>query len=130
MDRLDDRATARVSGKGWASLRPQFDQISEILLGVAPDTFGELTTIYVKYQFKQNDAPRVYAVLWIKKTSEMVLGLALPPGASRDPLQPPPPGKQYPRLTAYLTITASDKVPAELRAWARQAYSHVRDGNV
>ena len=75
-NRMDPRALERVSGPSWRKMRPLFDQVSGLLLSVSATARGELTTIYVKF-LDQETGPQPYAVLWIKKASEMVLGLAL-----------------------------------------------------
>ncbi|MBC7818538.1 MAG: hypothetical protein IAG10_16750, partial [Planctomycetaceae bacterium] len=78
MNRLDPDAVARVSGPRWSTLRPAFIEISDAMLAVSPEATGRLTTIYVKFQFMRGDSVIVYAVAWIKKSSEIVVGLALP----------------------------------------------------
>ncbi len=114
-----------MSGPSWQPLRAKFLDLSQTLLNVSPDTFAELTTIYVKYLFRQNETPVVYAVAWLKKSAEIVVGLALPEYVTAAVLQPPPPDKKYPRLTKYLTITLADDVPEQLGDWARAAYANV-----
>src|SRR5262245_55173257 len=76
-ERLDPRALKRVSGHSWQRMRPLFEQVSNTILSLSPTANGKLTTIYVKF-VSQETGIHPFAVLWIKKASEMVLGLALP----------------------------------------------------
>src|SRR5271166_7145826 len=93
-DRMDPRALVRVSGPSWRKMRPLFDQVSGLLLSVSATARGELTTIYVKF-LDQETRPQPYAVLWIKKAREMVLGLSIPDEATPPYFVQAPPGYGY-----------------------------------
>ena len=67
MDRMDTRATQRVSGPSWKEMRPTFEAVSEKLLSVCPTATGELTTIYVKYASQLETKGQPYAVVWLIK---------------------------------------------------------------
>lgn len=88
-----------------------------------PSTYGQLTTIYVKYSVRLNGP--VYAVAWIKKSTELVVGFALPGDVESLGLKLPPRDKKYAGLTGYLTLTPGDDVPVDFSSWARNAYANV-----
>lgn len=125
MERLDPRAEERISGRAWQGMRPQFEQISQALLAVSSSACGELTTIYVKYHTKETGG-QPYGVIWLKKSTELVVGFALPEGYDAAELRPPLQGYKYANLTAFLRITPQDNVPALVSQWAHDAYKHVR----
>ncbi len=81
MERLDERAAQRIAGPSWDEIRPLFAELHDVLIAVSPAASGELTTIYIKYMDKTK-SQQPYAVLWIKKSTEMVLGLAVPESAA------------------------------------------------
>ncbi len=123
-DRMDLRALERVSGPSWRKMRPLFDQVSDLLLSVSSTARGELTTIYVKY-LDQETGSQPYAVLWIKKASEMVLGLALPNEATPPYFTEAPRGCGYKGLTKYVAIHENDEIAPDLADWVKVAYAHV-----
>lgn len=125
MSRLDAASVERVSGPKWAPLRDAFLQLSDALLSAAPDATGNLTTIYTKYQVTRAGKVIVYAVAWTRKSSEIVVGLALPPGTTHDRLHKPPARMEYPALTSYFTVTTEQPVPPEVAEWAAAALAHV-----
>jgi len=126
VERLDSRAIDRLDGPNWQRLRPLFEEVSSALLSVSPNARGELTTIYVKFGSPSETAGEPYAVVWIKKSTEMVVGLALPDEVTSPLLGPPPPRHKYTGLTAYLTMKPGDAVPAELSTWAKIAFDNRR----
>ena len=125
MERLDSRARKKISGPAWHKLRPLFDEINKALLTVSPSARGKLMTIYVKYVSDETGS-QPYAVLWLKKSSQLVLGLALPQSYHATFLAPTPPGYNYAGLTAFLTVTVDTPVPEELTQWVQDAYDNVR----
>lgn len=126
MERLDLRAIDRISGPSWKSLRPSFEKIHETLIGVGPEVNGELTTIYIKYPVsKTNSNP--FAVVWIKKSTELIVGLALPATSIPPEFSGPPAGCKYARLTGYFKVTATSLLPVELPQLAKIAYQHTKN---
>lgn len=123
MERLDHRGYKRISGPAWKPLRPHFDAIHTAITGVAPTVCGTLTTIYIKYVTAENQHP--FAVVWVKKSKELVVGLALPTENMPRELSGPPEGCTYAGLTGYFKVTPVDTVPPALNAWARAAYKHL-----
>jgi hypothetical protein len=121
MEGLDERAVKRVSGPAWESLKPAFMEISEKLLAVSPDAKSELTTIYVKYK-PNAGALQVFAVVWLKTSKKIVIGMSLPNDLESPRLGEGPQGTKYKGLTKYLTVTVDDPVPDELGEWAKIAY--------
>jgi len=85
---------------------------------------GELTTSYVKF-LDQETQPQPYAVLWIKKASEMVLGLSLQNEASPPCFTHAPRGYGYKGLTKYVAIHEDDKIVPDLADWVQVAYAQV-----
>jgi len=125
-ERLDPRAIERISGPSWKALRSAFSEINDSLLSVSPETTGTLTTIYVKYEFNGENGPTVYSVVWLKKSSETVVGLSLPSSTKSSKLVDPPARFKYAGLTKYFTVPAGKRVPKELKSWARAAYNHAK----
>jgi len=124
LDRLDERANKRIAGPAWDGIRRQIEIIHRALVAVSPTASGELTTIYVKYSTRETGT-QPYAVLWIKKSTELILGLALPRGHNLDGITPFPSRLKYTGLTVYLRITPESEVPDVLRELARDAYAHL-----
>ena len=123
-ERMDSRALKRMSGPSWRAMRPIFDQVSSMLLSVSPTAKGELTTIYIKF-VSQETKGRPYAVLWVKKASEMVLGLALPETDTSPHFVPAPKGCKYAGLTKYVELCTADSLPPDMIDWARSAFANV-----
>lgn len=124
-ERLDSRAFDKITGPAWASLRPHFELLHNLLIGVSPDVFGTLTTIYIKYTSPEL-GQQPFAVVWIKKASEIIVGLALPPEISSPELSGPPTGCKYAGLTGYFKLKESDCVPSSFSEWAAAAYEHTK----
>ncbi|MEI8374626.1 MAG: hypothetical protein WCJ35_17510 [Planctomycetota bacterium] len=121
MERLDPKATDRVSGPAWEPIRPQFNEINDALLQVSKDTKGDLTTIYIKYSGPSTQG-RPYAVVWVKKSTELVVGFSLPETVVSPLLVSAPPKHKYAGLTKYLIIHPGDTLPSELATWVQEAY--------
>jgi hypothetical protein len=121
IERLDTRAIERVSGPSWEALRQSFFEVSRILLAVSADATSELTTIYVKY-CTSSVGTQVYAVVWLRTSKEIVIGLSLPGTTESCPLGAPPQGTKYKGLTKYLTVRAGDVIPEQFPDWARLAF--------
>ena len=135
LDRLGPKATKRVGGKAWAITRPQFERIHNFLVSASADASVELATVYVKYTVPAIRQP--FAVLWVKKSTELVLGLALPEDYTTSILSDAPNHIVYAGLTKYLCIHPGDPVPSELSKWAKDALVHamslpvaIRDANL
>ena len=127
MGALDQRAIDRVSGDAWTGLRDSFFTVSDTLLSVSDSAYGELTTIYVKYKPSAEPAAPVYAVVWLKSSKQMIVGLALPSDFDHAALGKAPQGARYRGLTKYLTLRPGDAVPDEITDWARAAFDVVVD---
>jgi hypothetical protein len=123
-ERLSEDAVKRISGPSWQPLKQAFLDLSDILLGVAPDTVGVLTTIYVKFQLRSAADAGVFAVVWLKNSKQLVLGLALPDNIESPRLGPAPSGMRYKGITKYLVILPGETLPEELRQWANAAYQN------
>jgi hypothetical protein len=104
-------------------MRPLFDEVCSTLLSVSPTARGELTTIYIKFLSEETNG-RPYAVLWVKRASEMVLGLSLPEDRASPEFEAAPAGCKYAGLTKYLCFHAHDGSPNELLTWALEAHQH------
>ncbi len=125
LNKLDSKATERISGPAWVKMRPTFYKVSDALLSVSPTTTGELTTIYVKYSAAETNK-QPYAVVWIKKATEIILGLSLPENASSEWFVEAPKGCTYAGLTKYVVLNADHEISDSIRDWAKQAYLHVQ----
>lgn len=122
MDRMDTRAVQRVGGPAWEQMRLTFEAVSERLLGVCPTATGELISTYVKYASELETKGQPYAVVWLKKASEIVIGLALPEPLCSPKLTAAPPRHVYKGLTGYLTLRPGEPLPDELTQWACMAF--------
>ncbi|MBS0208418.1 MAG: hypothetical protein JSS27_05635 [Planctomycetes bacterium] len=118
---IDDRANERVRGAAWDKIRPQLTAILDTIATATPTAFGELTTIYVKFTTPESGL-QPFAVLWIKKSTELVLGLALPEGFDLGSQPVAKTNLKYNGLTAYFKFTAADEVPRQLGEWLGIAY--------
>ena len=120
---LDMRAVNRVSGPAWKAIKPHIDFVNAAFLGVSPTSRGELTRIYIKYTTSETGC-QPFAVMWVRSSSEIVIGLALPPdfcvGNIRAPLKP----IAYSGLTTYFCLTAQDTLPVDIAAWSMAAYAN------
>jgi hypothetical protein len=121
IERLDTRAVEKISGPTWEPLRQVFFEASRMLLAVSPDAKSELTTIYVKF-YRSGLGPEVYAVLWLRNSKEIVIGLSLPDTTESCHLGPAPRGTKYKGLTKYLTVQAGETLPGQFEDWARLAF--------
>ena len=125
LDHLDERANLRIAGPSWGKIRPQLESIHKAIVSVSPSAWGELTTIYVKYGTEET-GPQPYAVLWVKKSTELVLGLAMPSEYDLGEIATVTSNLKYAGLTAYLRFDQEAEVPQSLAQWAQTAYAHVR----
>ncbi len=124
LERLSQDAIKRVNGPSWEPLRQAFFNISEVLLGISEEAIGVLTTIYVKFQITSSPNSAVYAVVWIKDSKQIVVGLALPEDYESELLGPAPPRSNYKGITRYFTVRPAESVPAELSQWATSAHQN------
>ena len=125
MERLDSRTIQRVSGPAWNAIRSLFERVSDTLLSVCPSATGELTTIYVKYGSAETGG-RPYAVVWVRKSTELTVGLALPDGFTSPDLKPAPSRYKYAGLTGYFQLTPDNEPPASLEQWAKLAFENLK----
>lgn len=126
MGTISDKALEKVAGPAWDALRTQFNEITEILLSVDPDTFADLTTIYIKFTLTNAASSPVYAVMWVKSSKQLVVGLALPEDMHSEGLGPAPKGMNYKSLTGYFAVEPGTPVPVELAGWAKEAFENVK----
>jgi hypothetical protein len=125
IERLSDDAIQRVCGPAWEPLKQTFLDMSEVLLSAAPESVGVLTTIYVKYQIGSAPNSAVFAVVWLKNSKQILLGLALPEDFESPLLGPAPTGMKYKGITKYLALKPGEQVPTDLAEWAVAAFATV-----
>jgi hypothetical protein len=121
-DRMDPRVVEKISGPAWQPMNPLFLQVSEVLLNVSATSVAELTTIYVKFS-TLDTCGQPYAVVWLRKATELVIGLALQEDAESALFQGPPKGCKYAGLTKYVLLNQQSSVPEGLEGWAQTASS-------
>jgi hypothetical protein len=127
MGRLGERAQLKVSGPTWeGKLRTKFMTLCDTLLGVSPESFAELTTIYIKFSLSDQSSSPVYAVVWIKNSKKWLVGLALPKGVSHPNLIDAPPQRTYTGLTSYFYLSEDEELPVELPDWSNLAFENIR----
>ena len=122
MGHLDQRAIARISGPSWQELRAAFLAASEELLSVSDNARGVLTTIYVKYLVSDAPDANVFAVIWLKSSRQLVVGLALPENVNDALFVRAPSGMSYKGLKKYLVIGPGEKLPPQFGDWVQAAY--------
>lgn len=122
---LSEKALAKVSGPGWVAIRNAFIRISDSLLSASPKTYGDLTTIYVKYMLSQSQNSPVYGVVWLKNVNRLTVGLALPNELLSDRFITLPQGMFYRGITKYFVVEKDEELPADLDQWSIMAYQHV-----
>lgn len=125
LDRLDERARTRVSGPTWDRIRPNLERVHSALVAASPDARGTLTTIYIKYTSPET-GEQPYAVLWVKKSSELILGLALPEDFEAEALTGPASGIKYKGLTKFVRLTPDSEVPSALSNWIAAAVDQTK----
>ncbi len=122
IEQLGPKAVAKISGKAWDQLRLNFLIVCGMLLDVSPDTYGELTTNYVKFTIGKVHLIRVYAAMWVKNSKSLTVGLALPDDCNDPMFTEALEGMSCKGLTKYATITTEDNIPEHFRDWADIAY--------
>jgi hypothetical protein len=125
MSELPQHAVAKVSGPSWEPLRKQFLEIGRLLLEAAADARADLLSQYVKFTASAAPDSPAYAVVWLKSSKRLIVGLALPEACEGDGLGGPLPKTTYRGLTRYFVVEAGAPVPRGLAAWAKTAYRHV-----
>jgi hypothetical protein len=130
MRELPQQVIAKVSGTAWEPLRKQFLETGRILLEVSPDARGELVGHYVKFTMSMAPNSPPYAVLWLKNSKRLVVGLALPETYEAEGLGPSVvSGTFYKGLTKYFTVEPGGAVPQGLADWSRRAYQNLLSAN-
>ena len=125
MEQLDPRAEQKLSGPAWEKVRLQIETIHNALTAVSPTARGELMAIYIKYVSEETKG-QPFAVLWIKTSKQLVLGLALPEPFDSGELEQAPERHTYAGVTGYLTLKPGELVPSDVPRWARMAYENVK----
>ena len=122
MGHLDSRAMERIGGPSWQELRAMFLAASEELLSVSENARGVLTTIYVKYSVSSTPDANVFAVIWLKSSRQLVIGLALPDDVDDPLFVKAPSGMSYKGLKKYLVVRPGDSLPPQFHDWVQAAY--------
>jgi len=129
MGEISEKAREKVSGPSWDAMRPKFDDMTDTLLSVDADAFADITTIYIKFTISNQATSPVYAVMWVKSSKRLVVGLALPEDDVPDDLGKAPKGMSYKGLTGYFTVEQEDDIPSSLAEWATNAFNFVASKN-
>jgi hypothetical protein len=122
IEQLGPKAVAKISGNAWEPLRLNFLIACGLLLELSPETYGELTTSYVKFTIGNTHVSRVYAALWIKNSKSFTVGFALPHDCENPMFIKAPKGMSYKGLTKYVSITPEDTISEQFSTWAKIAY--------
>ena len=119
LSRLAPKVIERIGRPSWALIRPKFEAIHAALIAVSETTCGESKGAYVKYVADIGGQP--FAVVWLKKSTELLIGLALPESQCVDVgLQST--GITYRGLTAFLRLETGQSIPEQFGEWAQSAY--------
>jgi hypothetical protein len=125
MRELPQHAVAKVSGPSWEPLRKQFLETGRLLLEPSPDAQAELLSQYVKFTRSAAPTSPPYAVVWLKSSKRLIVGLALPEAYEGEGLGPALPKTTYKGLTKYFAVEPGGAVPRGLATWARMAYRNI-----
>jgi hypothetical protein len=125
MNNFDQRITDRIRGPAWAAIRDRVVQLCDTVLGVAPNTRAELTTIYVKFSVADEPTAPVYAVAWLKTAKNVVIGFALPEAVNDPSLTVAPTGMTYKGITKYWRLSPEEALSADISNWARTSFEAV-----
>jgi hypothetical protein len=120
MDRLDQRALQRLQGPSWDGLRSQFELIHDALVATSPNVQGTLTTIYIKYACSAAELP--FAVLWVKNSKQLTLGLSIPDDYSDLAFVEPPAKHNYSGLNRFIVVNNEGLVPENIADIAAVAF--------
>lgn len=129
LQQLSSDALQKVSGPSWDPLRDLFCNLSETLLNASPSARGELTTIYVKFQVASAPSSPVFAVVWLKSSKKLTVGLALPEDLTFAMLGPAPKGMTYKGLTKYFSLEPGESLPEQLAEWSKIAFETASEVN-
>jgi hypothetical protein len=127
VQQVSSRIIDRIKGPAWDLIRPVVLQVSESLLSVSPAAYAELTTIYAKFTLTSQPSSNVFAVMWLKSSKVITIGLALPKDTTAPELGPAPKGMTYRGLTKYFALKPDGPIPTSLSQWAEMAFKNVTD---
>ena len=121
---LTQRVHDKLNASQWNAFRDWFMRLSEVLLGISPDTQGELAGNYVKFATGTDPMSPVYAAVWpkVSEPRRLIVGLTLPEDFQAESLGPPPEPIFYRGLTQFLVIEEDQAIPEELSGWVKRAY--------
>ena len=121
---LTQRVHDKLNASQWMLFRDLFVRVSEVILGISPDSRGELTGNYVKFTTGSDPMSPVYSVVCpkVSKPGRLIVGLALPQDFLAESLGPPPEPILYRGLTKFLVIEKGQAIPEELLEWVKRAY--------
>lgn len=120
---LDQRTIEKVNGQAWKPIRQLFDSITADLLSVSESSRGELTTIYVKF-ISAETHPQPFAVIWLRSSSKLTIGLSLPEEYEHEIFCDTPRGCKYAGLTKYMVLNIGDSKPLDFNKLAVEAFLH------
>lgn len=121
---LTQRVHDKLNAPRWKLLRGLFVQVSEVMLGISPDSQGELIGSYVKFATGSHPMSPVYSVVWpkVSEPRRLIVGLTLPEDFQAESLGPPPERIFYRGLTKFLVINEGQTIPKEFSKWVKRAY--------
>ena len=121
---LTQRVYDKLIASQWTPFRDLLVRVSEVILGVSPDSQGEWTGNYVKFTTSSDPMSPVYSVVWPKASEprRLIVGLTLPADFQAESLGPPPEPIFYRGLTKFLVIEEGQSIPEELSEWVKRAY--------
>jgi hypothetical protein len=121
---LTQRVHDKLNTARWRLLRDLFLRVSEVMLGISPDSQGELAGNYVKFATGSDVMSPVYSVVWLKVSEprRLIVGLALPEDFQTEALGPPPEWIVYRGITKFLVIEEGQAIPEKLSEWVKRAY--------
>jgi hypothetical protein len=121
---LTQRVYDKLNASQWTLLRDLFLRVSKVILGISPDSQGELTGNYVKFATGSHPMSPVYSVVWpkVSEPRRLIVGLTLPEDFQARFLGPPPERILYRGLTKFLVIEDGQAIPEELSEWVKWAH--------
>ncbi|MHB1034997.1 MAG: hypothetical protein ACYC35_15315 [Pirellulales bacterium] len=124
MGELTQRVHDKLNAFQWKPFRDSFVRVSEVILGISPESQGDWAGNYVKFATGSDLMSPVYSVVWpkVSEPRRLIVGLALPDDFQDESLGPPPERFFYRGLTKFLVIEDGQAIPERLSQWVRRAY--------
>lgn len=127
MRKYNEKIDNKINGPAWNNIRDKIKHVIQLLLAVDESTVAELTTIYIKFKITDKIIFPVYAVLWLKSSKKILLGLATHDKINNEVIIDPPSDRKYKGLKSYLWLKENEDIPTGLEIWIKEAYQNIKN---